>query len=109
MRITKENKSWIADAIYMGSNGFEIYRDSFGPSLNEFFTNEKLEDQCVFYQKYVEFGGIEGQDYDYDLLHKTERNYQGDLRTVYEITFQYAENKIRDAFEEIDRRFKLLE
>ena len=100
MRITIENKEWIGMAMYMGENGYEIFYDTYAPMLGEFSSGDELKDQCIMYQKYVEFGGVDGKNYDYDLMFDEKF-------TVYEKMIDYAEGKLHDAFQGIRTRFKM--
>ena len=94
MRMTNENKEWMRHAIYLGEDSMEIF-DSRWEWISEPWINTPLNKQCIFYQKYVEFGGEDNLAYDNEEALKK--------------TIEYADDKISEAFREIDRRFKLTE
>jgi len=94
MRMTKENKEWMRYAIYLGEDNMEIF-DSRWEWISEAWVNTPLNQQCIFYQKYVEFGG--------------EDNLSYDNSEALEKTCHYAYDKISKAFREIDRRLNLTE
>ena len=94
MRMTKENKEWMRHALYLGEDSMEIF-DSRWEWISEAWTNTPLNEQCIFYQKYVEFGGED--DLSYDNQEALEKAYR------------YALYKISDCHSEIARRFNLTE
>ena len=92
MRMTKENKEWMRHAIYLGEDNMEIF-DSRWEWISEIWVNIPLNQQCIFYQKYVEFGGEDDWSYDNsEALRKT---------------YNYAYDKILDCHRELDRRLNL--
>ena len=94
MRMTKENKEWMRNAIYLGEDNMEIF-DSRWEWISEAWINTPLNQQCIFYQKYVEFGG--------------EDNLSYDNREALDKAHRYAYNKILDCHRELDRRLNLTE
>ena len=92
MRMTKENKEWMKHAIYLGEDNMHIF-DSRWQWIAEAWVNTPLHKQCIFYQKYVEFGGEDDLHYHHnDALDKA---------------CEYAYNKINECFTELDRRLNL--
>jgi hypothetical protein len=94
MRMTKENKEWMKHAIYLGEDNMHIF-DSRWEWISETLLDTPLNQQCIFYQKYVEFGGED--DLSYDNQEALEKAYR------------YASEKIDECHRELDRRLNLTE
>ena len=94
MRMTKENKEWMKHAIYLGEHGTEIFVSRWG-WIAEAWNNTPLNEQPIFYQKYVEFGG--------------EDNLSYDNNKALEKACEYAYNKLNECFREISFRLNLQE
>jgi len=92
MRMTKENKEWMKHAIYLGEDNMQVFNSSW-ECISEAWINTPLNQQCIFYQKYVEFGG--------------EDNLSYDNSKALEKAYEYAYNKINECFTELDRRLNL--
>jgi hypothetical protein len=92
MRMTIENKQWMRHAIYLGEDNMELF-DSRWQWISEAWTNTPLDQQCIFYQKYVEFGG--------------EDNLRYDNSKALEKACEYAYDKILECLWELDRRLNL--
>ena len=56
MRMTKENKDWIAHAIYLGQDQMELFSESRWEWISEPMNYLPLNEQCAFYRAYVRFG-----------------------------------------------------
>ena len=95
MKMTNENKGWMAHALYIGESNMELFSEKCWQWISEPWEMTSLSHQCNFYQKYVEFAGEDTLRYS-----NTE---------ALDKTIQYADDKIMDCFREIDRRFKLTE
>ena len=93
MRMTKENKDWIAHAIYLGQDQMELFSESRWEWISEPMNYLPLDEQCAFYRAYVRFGGKDDKAYD--------------NREALNKAIEYAQGKIYDAFNEIDKRFNL--
>jgi hypothetical protein len=94
MRMTKENKEWMKHAIYLGEDSMELFNSRW-EWISEPWINTPLKEQCIFYQKYVEFGGKDDLSYD--------------NREALEKAIDYAHDKICDCHRELDRRLNLTE
>lgn len=92
MRMTKENKEWMRHAIYLGEDNMEVF-DSRWEWISEPWNSTSLYEQCIFYQKYVEFGG--------------EDNLSYDNNKALEKACEYAYNKLNECFREISFRLNL--
>lgn len=95
MRLTKENKEWMKIALYLGQDSMEIF-DSRWQWISEPFIDLTFDEQCVFFQTYVKFGGDPNPLEPYDTHSE-----------AFEQTYQYAQNKIDEAFDEIAKRLNL--
>lgn len=93
MRMTNENKGWVRSALQLGEDNMILFSEKCWHWISEAWVNTPLHEQCNFYQKYVEFGG--------------EDNLAYDNEEALEKTIEYADDKISEAFREIDRRFNL--
>ena len=95
MRMTNENKGWVRSALQLGEDHMILFSEKCWHWISEPWVNTPLHEQCNFYQKYVEFGG--------------EDNLSYDNKEALKKTIQYADDKISEAFREIDRRLNLTE
>lgn len=94
MRMTKENKEWMKHAICLGEDNMHIFDSKWG-WIAEAWNDTPLNEQPIFYQKYVEFGGEDDLSYD-----NTE---------ALEKACNYAYDKILECHEELNRRLNLTE
>ena len=93
MRMTKENKDWMAHAIYLGEDQMILFSESRWEWISEPMNDLPLNEQCVFYQAYVRFGGKDDKAYDNE--------------EALDEAIEYAQYKIDEAFAEIVKRFNL--
>ena len=92
MRMTKENKEWMLHALFLGEDQMILFGEDRWKWISEPMNYLSLNEQCVFYQAYVRFGG-------------KDKGY--DNREALNKTIEYAEGKINEAFKAIEKRFNL--
>lgn len=85
MRMTEENKEWMAHALFLGEDNMHL----FGEKCWEWVA--QMNGHGAFYKAYARFGGIEPYENDEAL----------------KCAIEYAHQKIEACFEEIQRRFNL--
>jgi hypothetical protein len=95
MRLTRENKGWMRDALYLGRDNMEIF-DGRWEWISEPFIDLAFKEQCMFFQAYVKFGGDPDPSKGYDTHSE-----------AFKQTYEYAQDKIYEAFCEIEKRLNL--
>tara|TARA_R100000773_G_C4180763_1_gene90575 strand:- start:442 stop:735 length:294 start_codon:yes stop_codon:yes gene_type:complete len=93
MELTYENKGWMLHAIYLGEDNMILFSEKTWKWISEPMVNTPIHQQCNFYQKYVEFGGLD------DLTYNNEEALKK--------TIEYADDKIAEAFRFIETHFDL--
>tara|TARA_R100000541_G_scaffold38508_1_gene46306 strand:+ start:39 stop:338 length:300 start_codon:yes stop_codon:yes gene_type:complete len=96
--MTQENKEWMAHALFLGYDHMELFSEKVWEWISEPMDGLPLNEQCVFYQAYVKFGGK-------GLRFANNKTY--DDREALSKAIEYAQDKIYEAFHEIEKRFKL--
>ena len=91
--MTKENKEWMQWALFLGEDQMILFSEDRWKWISEPMNDLPLNEQCVFYQAYVKFGGKDNKTYD--------------DREALNKAIGYAQDKIYEAFKEIEKRFNL--
>jgi len=79
-------------ALFLGEDQMILFADDRWEWISEYMTDLPLNKQCVFYQAYAKHGG-------------KDKGY--DNREALNKAIEYAEGKINEAFNAIDKRFNL--